>query len=273
MGRLYYMRFLFVLIFCFISVGCALKPEPAPLLTMPKKPTLQSQYFQIEYQTEHEAPKVKSVQLPAHAVKKNQTVTIVADKTSVTDTLYKQISDALIEKQLKVIEGDEADYALSIHQLDLDLVDDTEYQLVKPDKAFPLFADVAAQYPTQQCATILAQVSMRLTHKKTGDVVWFAKSSIDSASFHREPLIYRVEQQQTIKNELEVASFIHAQNTEQARLERINKKVQVPPYQTVMRMSSLTKQQGPCNRTEISALTPMMQYYLSSILLDKIKVQ
>ena len=47
---------------------------------------------------------MKSVQLPAHAVSKNQTVTIVADKTSVTDTLYSQISEALVAKQLKVVD-------------------------------------------------------------------------------------------------------------------------------------------------------------------------
>ena len=57
--------------------------------------------FQIEYKTEHAAPKVKSVQLPAHTVNANQTVAIVADKTSVTDTLYAQLTEALNEKQLK----------------------------------------------------------------------------------------------------------------------------------------------------------------------------
>ncbi len=176
MGRLFFMRLLVVLFFTLISAGCALKPEPAPLLSMPKKPSLQSQRFQVEYQTEHAAPKVKSVQLPAHAVSKNQTVVIVADKTSVTDTLYGQLTEALAAKQLNVVkEATQADYTLSIHQLDLELIEDTEYQLVKPEKPLPLFDEVAKQFPVQQCATILGQVSMRLTHKRTGDVVWFAK--------------------------------------------------------------------------------------------------
>ncbi len=274
MGRLIFMRLLVVLFFTLISAGCALKPEPAPLLSMPKKPSLQSQRFQVEYQTEHAAPKVKSVQLPAHAVSKNQTVVIVADKTSVTDTLYTQLTEALTAKQLKVVaEGAQADYTLSIHQLDLELIEDTEYQLVTPEKPLPLFDEVAKQFPVQQCATILGQVSMRLTHRKTGDVVWFAKSSIDSASFHREPLIYSFEQQQLIKNELEVASFVHEQNSQQARMARVNQEVTIPAYQTITRVNEFKKEQGPCNRTEISALTPMMQYYLSSILIDKIKVQ
>jgi len=274
MGRLFFMRLFVLLFFALISVGCTLKPEPAPLLTMPKKPSLQSQRFQVEYQTEHASPKVKSVQLPAHTVSKNQTVMIVADKTSVTDTLYSQLTEALTAKQLKVVaEGAQADYTLSIHQLDLELIEETEYQLVKPKKPISLFDEVAKQYPVQQCATILGQVSMRLTHKKTGDVVWFAKSSIDSASFHREPLIYSFEQQQLIKNELEVASFVHEQNSEQARMARVNKDVTIPEYQTITRMDMLKKEQGPCTRTEVSALTPMMQYYLSSILIDKIKVQ
>ena len=75
------------------------------------------------------------------------------------------------------------------------------------------------------------------------------------------------------KNELEVASFVHEQNSEQARMARINQEVTIPAYQTITQMTALKKEQGPCNRTEISALTPMMQYYLSSILIDKIKVQ
>ena len=62
--------------------------------------------------------------------------------------------------------------------------------------------------------------------------------------------------------------------TEQARMSRINNTdIVIPQYQTITQMSALTKEQGPCNRTEISALTPMMQYYLTSILIDKIKVQ
>ncbi len=267
------MRFLIVMFFILISTGCATKPEPAPLLVMPEKPSLQSQRFQIEYQTEHASAKVKSVQLPAHTVNKNQTVMIIADNTSVTDTLYTQLTEALTAKRLNVVAGTQADYTLLIHQLDLEFTENTEYQLVKPEKPFPLFDEASTQYPTQSCATILAQVSMRLTHKKTGDVVWFAKSSIDSASFHREPLIYSFEQQQLIKNELEVASFVHEQNSEQARMQRINQEVTIPAYQTITRMNSFKKEQGPCNRTEISALTPMMQYYLSSILIDKIKVQ
>ncbi|WP_404340598.1 hypothetical protein [Pseudoalteromonas mariniglutinosa] len=267
------MRFLVVLMFTFISAGCALKPEPAALLAMPEKPSLQKQRFVLEYYTDHAAPKVKSVQLPAHNVNRHQTVKIIADKTSVTDTLFTQITEALNTKQLKVTKGDEADYILSIHQLDLDFVNDTKYKLVTPKSADPLFKKVAAQHATQQCATIQAQVSMRLTHKASGDVVWFAKSAIDSASFHREPLLYSFEQQQAITNELEVATFIHQQNTEQARLARANKTISVPQYKTISRMTSLTKQQGPCSRTEVSALTPMMQYYLTSILIDKIKVQ
>jgi hypothetical protein len=113
---------------------------------------------------------------------------------------------------------------------------------------------------------------MRLIHRASGDVVWFGKSSIDSASFHREPLIYSFSDEQVISNELEVATFIHQQNTDQARLARANQEISIPSYKTISKMTSLTKLQGPCNRTEVSALTPMMHYYLSSILIDKIKV-
>lgn len=268
-----YNRFFTICAFSLFSTGCAVSPEPAALLTMPEKPLLKSKTYQVMYKTEHNSPKVKSVQLPAHQIKRNQTVSISADKASVTDTLYTQISDALKEKNLKVIKSKQADFTLSIHQLDLNLVEDTEYPIYTPEKPFSLFYEIASQYPAQQCATINAQVSMRLTHRASGDVVWFAKSSIDSASFHREALIYDFTEEETITNELEVASFIHQQNTDQARLARANKTVSTPNYQTIAKVSNLTKVQGPCDRTEVSALTPMMQYYLSSILIDKIKVQ
>ncbi|XQF93371.1 hypothetical protein ACOBV9_05235 [Pseudoalteromonas espejiana] len=267
------MRCLVVSLFILLSAGCAVIKQPAEPLALPLKPTLKSQTYQLEYKTEHASPKVKSVQLPAHKVMRNQTVRITTDKASVTDTLLKQITQALSDKSLKVTDSKNSDYTLAIHQLKLALTDDTKYVLTQPETPYPLFAQVAQQYPSQQCATISAQVSMRLTHRASGDVVWFAKSSIDSASFHREPLLFSFAQEQIITNELEVATFVHQQNTEQARIARAGKEVTVPPFKTITKLSSLTKLQGPCTRTEVSALTPMMQYYLSSILIDKIKVQ
>lgn len=267
------MRFIVVSLFILLSAGCAITKEPAEPLALPLKPTLKSETYQLEYKTEHASPKVKSVQLPAHKVTRGQTVRITTDKASVTDTLLKQITQALNDKGLEVTDNKSSDYTLAIHQLDLAFTDDTKYALTQPENPYPLFAKVAQQYPTQQCATILAQVSMRITHRTSGDVVWFAKSSIDSASFHREPLLFSFAQEQKITNELEVATFVHQQNTEQARIARAGKEVTVPPFKTITKLSSLTKLQGPCTRTEVSALTPMMQYYLSSILIDKIKVQ
>ncbi|ALS32272.1 hypothetical protein PTRA_a0989 [Pseudoalteromonas translucida KMM 520] len=271
------MRFLVVSLFILFSSGCAIttiKNQPAEPLAMPLKPMLKSQTYQLEYEAQHTSPKVKSVQLPAHKVMKNQTVKIVTDRVSVTDTLLAQISQALNDKQLKVTTKNDSDYTLAIHQVDLAFTDDSKYTLNQPKQPYALYSKVAQQFPTQQCATILAQVSMRLTHKASGDVVWFAKSSLDSTSFHRESLIYSFTEEQKITNELEVVAFVHQQNTEQARLARAdaNTKVTIPKYNTMSQLSTLTKVQGPCTRTEISALTPMMQFYLSSILIDKIKV-
>ncbi|MBQ4831720.1 hypothetical protein J8L70_00525 [Pseudoalteromonas sp. MMG010] len=269
------MRLFAILLFILLSVGCTLTKQPAAPLPIPLKPTLKSETYQLTYQTELSLPKVKSVQLPAHDVSRNQTVFIATDKASVTDKLLEQISDSLTEKHLIVSEKKNSDYILTIHQLDLNFIDDTNYVLVKPKTPYPLFDTVAKQYPTQQCATLFAKVSMRLTHTASGDVVWFAQSSIDSASFHQEPIVFKFSQEQRITNELEVVTFIHQQNTEEARLARaeLTEQVKVPEYKTLSKLSNLTKVQGPCNRTEISALTPMMQYYLSSILIDKIKVQ
>ena len=94
----------------------------------------------------------------------------------------------------------------------------------------------------QQC---LGQVSMRLTHKKTGDVVWFAKSSIDSASFHREPLIYSFEQQQMIKNELEVASFVMSKTLNKLVWRELTKTLTIPAYQTISRMTRSNERTRP----------------------------
>ena len=270
-----FMRFLVVSLFIILASGCAVVKQPAEPLAMPAKPMLKSQTYQLKYETEHASPKVKSVQLPAHNVKKNQTVRVIVDRASVTDTLVSQISQALIDKQLKVTTSENSDYTLAIHQVDLEFIDDAKYTLAQPEKPYSLFSKVAQQFPSQQCANILAQVSMRLTHKASGDVVWFAKSSIDSASFHREPLVYSFSEEKKITNELEVVAFIHKHNTEQARLKRaeLNSEVTAPAYKTITKLSRLTKLNGPCTRTEISALTPMMQFYLSSILIDKIKVQ
>ncbi len=270
-----FMRFLVVSFFFVFVSGCAVVKQPAEPLAMPVKPVLKSQTYQLKYETDHASPKVKSVQLPAHTIKRNQTVKVVVDRASVTDTLASQISQALNDKQLKVTTTDNSDYTLTIHQVDLEFIDDAKYTLARPDEPNSLFSSVAQQFPSQQCANILAQVSMRLTHKASGDVVWFAKSSINSASFHREPLIYSFNEEKKITNELEVVAFIHKHNTEQARLKRAELKNEVTPpeYKTITKLSSLTKLQGPCTRTEISALTPMMQFYLSSVLVDKIKVQ
>lgn len=267
-----FIRYILIVLFTFITTACVTAPEPAAPLEMPLKPQLKSQSFQVSYETEHASPKVKSVQLPAHKITRNQTVKVVADKASVTDTLFKQITDALTTMNLRVIEQGDSDYTLAIHQLELNFIEDTKYQVQPPIKSYALFDEIAKLYPIQQCATINAEVSMRLIHRASKDVVWFGKSSIDSASFHREPLVYIFSEEQVISNELEVATFIHQQNTDQARLARVNQEISIPSYKTISKMTSLTKLQGPCNRTEVSALTPMMHYYLSSILIDKIKV-
>ena len=46
---------------------------------------------------------------------------------------------------------------------------------------------------------------------------------------------------------------MHEQNSEQARMARVNQEVTIPAYQTITRMNAFKKEQGPCNRTEISA--------------------
>ncbi|MFC3032236.1 hypothetical protein ACFOEE_06885 [Pseudoalteromonas fenneropenaei] len=255
-----------------LIAGCQITKEPAPLLATPKKPLLAKQVYEVTYVTQKESARVKSVQLPAHPIAEADTVRIVANKVSLTDTLAQQIAVALQAKGLKVQDDEKSHYVLTIHQLDLDFAKDKSYQLQISGNKDRLA--VLARLPQQQqCKSIVASVSMRLTHQKSSDVVWFAKASIDSASFQNQPLRYQLTKQQKVTNEQEVIQFVQDQNTDEARLMRTEQTVTIPKYKVVESVSELEKTSGACTETEVSALVPMMQKHLSDILIEKIAVK
>lgn len=244
----------------------------APKLNVPPKPLLSKEIYQLSYSTELDSARIKSVQLPAHPIEKNNTVRIVADKVAMTDTLKSYITQSLKNQGLSVTEKRGADYVLNVHQLDLSFGPDKTYLLNRPKASHPLYKLVTQQAPSYQCSNIIASVSMRLTHVASSDVVWFAKSSIDSASFQGTPLQFSYTKEQKLTNEHDVISFVVEQNSEQARIARAQEPVQLPEYKVEEAISGPEKSAGACTETEVSALTSAMHQKLTAILIDKINV-
>ncbi|KZN37802.1 hypothetical protein N474_00065 [Pseudoalteromonas luteoviolacea CPMOR-2] len=245
----------------------------APELPVPPKPLLQKSIYQISYTAELESARIKSVQLPAHVVKKQDTVFIDATKVTLTDNLRSALVKMLSKKGLQVDTQQNTDYRLVIQQMDLSFGRDKVYVLNKPSNDHPYIAKISQTIPSKQCSNITASLSMRLTHNDSADVVWFAKSSVDSAGFQGIPLQYSFTETQKVTNEQEVISFIEQQNTEEARKERHNEPVTIPQYIIKPDITPLIKVAGACDKSEVSELTPKMMLTLTSNLIDKLNVQ
>lgn len=243
----------------------------APPVAMPTRPSLKQQTYVLEYQREKHSPKMKSVQLPAHTIRAGQSLSINGEAAGLTDILKTQLSELLTLKQLSLAPAENADYLLAINQLGITEKPQIDYQLSN-GKILPSDA-LRREYATQNCSDLLAEVSMKLTHRASGDVVWFGKSSLDTASFSQNPLRYQLIQTQQITNAAKVKNYVEQQNTQTARIARFNKaQPKAPRYNVVNNYSALEKMAGACSLTEVSALTPELHYYLSSILLEKINV-
>ncbi|CCQ11650.1 putative orphan protein; putative signal peptide [Pseudoalteromonas luteoviolacea B = ATCC 29581] len=252
--------------------GCQLIKQPAPLLSTPKKPPLATQVYEVAYSSVTESARVKSVQLPAHPIKKGDTVFINSSRVSLTAPLNAHIIELMNKKGLRIVDHESANYLLTLQQLDLEFVEDKNYkiQLAGNKERLALLAALPQQ---QTCKNVLASISMRLTHNQSSDVIWFAKASIDTASFQNKPLRYQVIKSQQIANEQQVIEFVQSQNTEEARLVRSTKHVTIPKYVVSETLSKLTKRSGACSETEVSALTPDLQRHLSKVLIEKITVK
>ncbi|GEK10922.1 MULTISPECIES: hypothetical protein [Pseudoalteromonas] len=256
-----------------LLIGCVTTAPLAPKLAVPQKPLLKKSVYQISYSTELNSARIKSVQLPAHPLIQGNTIAINAAKVSLTDTLRKQIVSLLEQKGLQVVATKQADYTLTIHQLDLEFAANKTYALDRPRNPHPHIAELAQNSPAFQCSNIVASVSMRLSHQASSDVVWFAKSSVDSAGFQGIPLQFTFTEEEKIANEREILSFIAAQNTEEARRQRSSSPVEIPSYKVTKTLSSLEKTAGACTQTEVSALTADMQVHLAESLIEKLNVK
>ncbi|KZN52469.1 hypothetical protein [Pseudoalteromonas luteoviolacea] len=253
--------------------GCMLSQPLAPKLSTPPKPLLQKSVFQISYSSELESARIKSVQLPAHAVKKLDSVYIDTSKVTITDELHSALVDILSEKGLIVDDHQNTDYRLIIQQIDLAYGKDKIYVFNKPTFDHPYIAKISQTMPTKQCSNITASLSMRLTHNQSSDVVWFAKSSVDSAGYQGIPMQYTFTETQRITNEQKVIEFIKEQNTDEARQQRYQSAVEIPKYIVEPTQTPLIKVAGACEQEEVRALTPKMLLKLTNGLVDKLNVQ
>ncbi|KZN47937.1 hypothetical protein [Pseudoalteromonas luteoviolacea] len=253
--------------------GCAMTQPLAPKLSVPSKPLLQKSIYQISYTAELESARIKSVQLPAHVVKKQDTVYIDSSKVTLTDAFRASLINMLKEKGLQVDSQENTDYRLVIQQMDLSYGRDKVYVLNKPSNDHPYIAKISQTSPSKQCSNITVSLSMRLTHNDSADVVWFAKSSVDSAGFQGIPLQYSFTETEKVINEQEVITFVTEQNTEQARKDRYQEPVTIPQYVVQPNTTPLIKVAGACEKTEVSELTPKMMLTLTHNLIDKLNVQ
>ena len=187
--------------------------------------------------------------------------------------MQKQILVNLLSaKQLNVIESEQADYVLTVQQFSNEKVSDKKLLLKKSKGEKPNTLNIQNLQHSIFCADNEVNISLRLNHKQSADVIWIAQASITSHSYANEPVIYKLTQQQKISNEHVVLDFVQRQNTETARQKRFNKPVSVPEYQVESVTSPVEKVSGVCSSAEVLPLIQDMESYLLEQLIGKLNV-
>ena len=219
--------------------------------------------------------RIRSVQLPAHPIARHQTFTINSSEVDLPAPLEQEIIQTLQDLQLETSLNKTTDYVLTLHQLDTQTLAPITYQLVQSDTMQSKLNDVIKQFPNISCDNTKVSVSMRLTHRDSGDVVWFAKASMDVASFQNKSLIFEATLQEKVDNEHQVMSFVVEHNTKQARQFRAEhgQNIQIPDFEIKHELIDFKKISGACNATEILPVTLMLKRYLVLNLIDKINVE
>jgi len=256
-----------------LSSACSFTPQLAPELKLPKKPLLKKEVVFLTYKTKKNPVRIKSVQLPAHPIYKNNRVWVDPKSLQLTESQYQVVIDQLSELGLVIANNNDADYILNVQQLSVERTNDIDLQLESNKKIKSKSADVIKNNQSKQCSNYEVKVSFRLNHKKSADVVWIAQASINSQTFIDEPVVYKFTQQQVITNEQAVVDFINLHNTETARKQRFDQKVSIPKYQVVYQTSPLTKVSGLCNNQEVAAVTNNIEAHLIAELMAKLKVR
>lgn len=256
-----------------LSSACSFTPQLAPELTLPKKPLLKKEVVFLTYSAKQTPIRIKSVQLPAHPIHKNNRVWVDPKSQQLTESQYDIVVKQLTELGLVLAENHNADYILNVQQLSVESMPDIDLQVENSKGISAQSAAVLKNNQSRQCSNYEVKVSFRLNHKKSADVVWIAQASLSSHTFINKPVVYKFTQQQVITNEQMVMDFVNLHNTEAARKQRFEQPVTIPDYQVSYQTSPLTKVSGLCSNDEVSAVTTDIEAHLIAELMAKLKVR
>ncbi|SFB91544.1 hypothetical protein [Pseudoalteromonas denitrificans] len=268
------MRLMLMICYILLLTGCQLITPPAPLLAMPSKPVLKSKNITLIYKNKHSKAipetKVKSVQLPAHKITPLQTVELDLSKSPVNYNLRKILKNKLSAKNLSLVQNNaKGDYKLTLNKLTHHSGPKITYQLSNKDALNN--DDLQQKYNLKTCASMNSNISFRLTHIKSGDVIWFAQATMNSSQL-LTPLNYHLNIHEKITNKDEIKAFVSANNTQEARIIRAHTPAQLPSYQISNISSKLKKISGACTQEEVDKLTHNSSELLVNILMKKLKV-
>lgn len=268
------MRLLIVTSFMILLFGCHLTKPLAPLLEMPKVPQLNYQKFQIEYiKTEQEklsSLQIKSVQLPAHQITKKQTIAFDLSKAEVSYDLARIFNEQFKKINLKPVSDTiNTEYKLTLNKITHKIGAQVHFELKNKSRMKGI---VDNKLIAKMCDSMDTIISLRLTHTKSGDVVWFAQSEINSSNYPTTPLSFKFNFYEIINNKKQISLFITNHNTEEARIIRAQTPVSIPSYIISTHSSDLVKVSGVCSQTEANDLAEKISQYLIKNLVNKLKI-
>jgi len=266
------MRLSIIISFIFLLVGCQLTTPLAPILNMPQTPKLNSEDIQIQYVQTNKEPstQIKSVQLPAHKITTKQTIAFDLSKAKVDYDLAAMFNAQFQQRALlPVVDTTNAEYKLTLNKISHEKGNETHFEIKNKQK---LKSIPNKDFTVKTCASLDTTISLRLTHTQSGDVVWFAQGSINSANYPATPLVYKLHLHQEITNKQQVSAFITNNNTEEAREVRANNEVSIPAYNIATLTTDLVKVSGVCSQIEASDLSEKISLHLIKTLVNKLKI-
>ena len=265
--------YLFLIFSFFIALpGCQLLTEPAPLLVLPEEPKLRTHTAVLQYEAPMSPLQIKSVQLPAHPLKKGQTV-MLADKNIHSESKLAQLLvTKLHEIGLTLIHTGQADYKLTLTKIELLPGNTTDFKLKAQSTKYPLVQQEMDNNPVKHCATLKGNIGLRLTHLESGDIVWFAKARADTTTLGEHILTQKMTLKETIVNQQSVRAFIEEQNTDEARMKRAHQPVKIPTYKLEQQTTLNNKVSGRCTEEEVQSLNIPLKHFLMSELISKLNV-
>jgi len=266
------MRLSIIISFIFLLLGCQLTTPLAPILMLPQTPKLNSEDIQFQYVqiNKKSSAQIKSVQLPAHKISKNQTIAFDLSKAKVDYDLAAMFNAQFKQRALlPVVDTANAEYRLTLNKISHKNGNETHFEIKNKQKLkFVPNNDLM----TRTCASLDTIISLRLTHTQSGDVVWFAQGSINSANYPAIPLVYKLHVYQEITNKQQISAFITNNNTEAAREIRANNAVSIPAYNIATRTADFVKVSGACSQIEADDLSENISLHLIKTLVNKLKI-